>query len=155
MCDYSLAALPNRLAVEGEVHRFCTGSKDLAPPVELEAPCQQPKPIPRNSLWTWFRRALEDSPGKPTVTAVCLPPGAQLLLKKIPEDLQRQWRVEEQESVLFVQVSAAENAYRDAVQFRQGRVVMLQSLREGMLVQVLSLGGTEVEDEQSLAARRL
>ena len=34
MCDYSLAGLPNRLAVEGEqlvVHRFQTGAMGLAP----------------------------------------------------------------------------------------------------------------------------
>ena len=35
MCDYSLAGIPNRLAVEGEelaVHRFPTGSIGLASP---------------------------------------------------------------------------------------------------------------------------
>jgi hypothetical protein len=33
-------------------------------------------------------------------------------------------------------------------------VVMLQNLREGMLVQVLSLGGIEVGEEQRLVAKR-
>ena len=81
-----------------------------------------------------------------------MPPGAHLLLKNIPVELQRQWRVQDDASAFFVQVSATENAYRDAVQFPNGRQVLLQSLREGMLVQVLSLGGVEAVDEQDLAA---
>ena len=88
----------------------------------------------------------------PTLLRSAYPPGAQLLIRNIPEDLQRQWRIQDEETVLFVEISAAENTYRDAVQFRHGRVVMLQSLREGLPVQVLSLGAIEVSEEQSLVA---
>ena len=59
MCDYSLAGVPNRLAVEGEqlvVHRFSTGSVGLA------SPC--------SSLSS-------------KETAVCIPPGARLRLRDI------------------------------------------------------------------------
>ena len=38
MCDYSLANVPNRLAVEGEqlvLHRFSGGSIGLTSPAEL------------------------------------------------------------------------------------------------------------------------
>jgi len=39
MCDYSLMAVPNRLAREGEelvAHRFPTGSLGLASPADLK-----------------------------------------------------------------------------------------------------------------------
>jgi len=52
MCDYSLMAVPNRLAQEGEelvAHRFPTGSLGLASPADLKrAAC--PPPI-------WTRRS--------------------------------------------------------------------------------------------------
>jgi hypothetical protein len=112
------------------------------------------EPVRRRSFWKWLKSAFESSPNCANITAVCVPPGAQLLIRNIPEDLQRQWHIKDEESVLFVQVSAAENRYRDAVQCRHGRVVMLQNLREGMLVQVLSLGGIEVSEEQRLVAKR-
>ena len=41
MCDYSLMAIPNRLAEEGEdlvAHRFPTGSVGLASPRDLHMP---------------------------------------------------------------------------------------------------------------------
>jgi hypothetical protein len=71
MCDYSLAGLPSRLAVEGEqlvVHRFPTGTLGMA------SPCL--------SRWS----------AKQTPT-VCIPPGARLLLRDIPKDLQQQFSV--------------------------------------------------------------
>jgi hypothetical protein len=45
------------------------------------------------------------------------------------------------ESVFFMQTSAEVNTYRDALNFRTGRQVLLQDLREGMRVTVVSLGG--------------
>lgn len=154
MCDYSLAALPNRLAVEGEeltVYRFRTNSIGLAPPAEVRALATCSRRARSNGFWSWLKSVFEDAPKLP-VTAVCVPPGAQLLFKNIPEELQRRWHVNDRESAVFVQVSAAENAYRDAVQFHDRRVVLLQNLCEGMLVKVLSLGGAEVSEEQSLLA---
>jgi hypothetical protein len=158
MCDYSLAILPNRLAVEGEeliVYQFHTGSKGLAPPLDLRMAQQPLPPAPQKGFWEWLKGVFEGSPGRPNpnVTAVCVPPGAQLLLKGIPEDLQRQWRVEQEEGVFFLQTSATENTYRDAIQFRHGHRVLLQNLREGMLVQILSLGSVEVSDDRDRLAR--
>jgi hypothetical protein len=155
MCDYSLAVLPNRLAVRGEelvVYRFPTASKGLAAPADLRAAEQPLEPAPRKSLWKRFKDFFDASPHFSNVAAVCVPPGAHLLLKNISADLQRQWRVQDHASVFFVQASAAENTYRDAIQFPDGRQVLLQNLREGMLVQVLSLGGIEAVEEQDLAA---
>lgn len=155
MCDYSLAGLPNRLAMEGEelvVHRFRTGSKGLTPPVELR-PAEPLQLACKKSFWEWLKSAFEDAAPSSNITAVCVPPGAQLLLRNIPPDLRREWSVEDEEKVLFVQVSGLENTYRDAIHFRYGRQVLLQDLREGMLVQVLSLGGVEVNDEHRLVAQ--
>jgi hypothetical protein len=64
MCDYSLVSVPNRLAVEGEqlvAYRFSTGAMGLT---SGDA-----------SLWRlWFKQT----------PAVCVPPGARLLLRDIP-----------------------------------------------------------------------
>jgi hypothetical protein len=68
MCDYSLAGIPNRLAVEGEelvVHRFPTNSMGLA------SPC---------ASVSWW--SAKQNP------AVCVPPGARLILHDVPERLQ-------------------------------------------------------------------
>ncbi len=157
MCDYSLAVLPNRLAVEGEelvVHRFYTGARGLAPPADLRAPEPPPSPAPRKSVWQWLKNVFED-PQHANVTAVCVPPGAHLLLKDIPGDFQRQWRIGNEQNVLFVQLGANENQFRDAVQFPDGRHVLLQELHDGMSVRVLSLGGEERNDEPEFGSQSL
>jgi len=100
MCDYSLAGIPSRLAVEGEqlvVHRFSTGSLGLA------------SPCPSQSRW-WSAKQ---------TPAVCIPPGARLLLRDIPEDLQQQFGVGLTEEVAFAQLSATPYQFRDAVRFKQ------------------------------------
>src|SRR2546425_5987042 len=125
MCDYSLAGIPNRLAVEGEqlvVHRFSTGSLGLA------SPC--------SSLLS------EETP------AVCIPPGARLRLRDIPQDLQLRFSLNEIEEVTFVQRSAEAYQYRDAVRFQNGREVLLQRLRCGQRVEVLSLCSGERREEE-------
>jgi len=78
-------------------------------------------------------------------TAVCVPPGARLSLKKIPKHLQRKWKVNEEEDVVFTQISAEVYAYRDAVRFQNGSEALLQDLDEGMLVNVVSLASSEDE----------
>ena len=116
MCDYSLAGLPNRLAIEGEqlvVHRFYTGAIGLASPF--------PSILNRE------------------VPAVCVPPGARLRLSEIPEHLQHELDIGPTEEVMFVQRSADAYAYRDAIRFRNGRDVLLQRLATGQRVDVLSL----------------
>ena len=70
MCDYSLAHFPNRLAVEGEqlvVHRFRTGTLGLTP----------------------ARFSLKQIFSPDSTPAVCVPPGARLLLQDLPERLQQ------------------------------------------------------------------
>ena len=120
MCDYSLAGIPNRLSVEGEqlvVYRFPTGSLGLA------SPCASP------SRW-WSAKQ---------TPAVCIPPGARLLLRDIPKDLQQQFGLAGTEEVAFVQLSATPYQFRDAVRFSNGREIRLQELSEGMGVRVLKM----------------
>jgi hypothetical protein len=129
MCDYSLAGLPSRLAVEGEqlvVHRFPTGTLGLA------------SPCPSLSRWLSAKQT----------PAVCVPPGARLLLRDIPKDLQQQFGVGGTEDVTFVQVSATSYQFRDAVRFRNGREILLQKLQCGQQVDMLSLSSPDFEHEK-------
>jgi len=144
MCDYSLMAVPNRLAHEGEelvTHRFPTGSLGMASPVEVRA-ATAPRPEVQQTVWQKIR-AFFDPPAAPAVCAVCLPPGARLLISDIPARFQQQWSVGDEEEAVFTQLTAAVNTYRDAVRFTGGREVRLQDFREGMRVRVLDMIGTE------------
>src|SRR6266508_3888931 len=118
MCDYSLAEIPNRLAVEGEelvIHRFSTGSIGLA------SRCSSV-----SRYWS----------GTP---AVCVPPGARLTLHDVPERLQHDLKVGPVEEVTFVQLSDTPYQYRDAVRFANGCEIRLQELSEGMRMRVLKM----------------
>jgi hypothetical protein len=142
MCDYSLCGIPNRLAVEGEqlvVHKFCTGSMGLASPADIQVPVA--KKEQKKTFWQLVKTFFE--PGRPAVLtpAVCIPPGAQLIVKDVPLEMQRQCRVAEREAVTFTQLTADVNSYRDAIRFRNGFEIRLQDLREGMRVEVISMAG--------------
>ena len=134
MCDYSLAGVPNRLAVEGEelvVHRFPTGALGLTSPhTSLARP--------------WFSKVLSAR----VTPAVCVPPGARLLLRDIPKDLQHALGVGEVEEVTFVQQSAEASQYRDAVCFQNGREILLQQLQCSQRVDVLSLSSSEFDSAE-------
>ena len=152
MCDYSLMAVPNRLAREGEelvAHRFPTGSLGLASPADLKHATEPQMPC-RKSFW---RRVAEffDPPRTEPVPAVCIPPGARLQLQDISARMQQELSVGPAEEVTFTQISAAVNSYRDAVRFRNGREARLQELREGQRVKVLDLS---VADELDLVRLR-
>ena len=139
MCDYSLMAVPNRLAQEGEelvMHRFPTGSLGLASPADLKRAACPPKAPRRfwNVLISFF-----NPPQIDPVCAVCIPPGARLNLHCLPVRLQRQCGVSGVETVTFTQITAAAHAYRDAVRFSNGYVIRLQELIEGLHVTVLDL----------------
>jgi hypothetical protein len=124
MCDYSLAHYPNRLAVEFEqlqVYRFSSGTVGLV----SEGPSHE-SPLP---------------------TAVCVPPGAKLLLRDIPQPLQKQLSVSEIEVVLFIEQTLEPYTHRDAVRFANGREVLLQRLASGQRVDVLRLSGAPEEAE--------
>ena len=135
MCDYSLSGLPNRLAVEGErlvAYRFPNGVKGFVSQPELAAfNCRHP------TLWSricaWFRNE--------TPCAVCVPPGATLLLRDLPAWLRSGFRADGDEMVKFVQGESRE--YRDGIQFRWGATALLQQLPTGQIADVLSLSQVE------------
>ena len=155
MCDYSLMAVPNRLAREGEdlvAHRFPTGSLGLASPADLRRVANPPAPVKR-SLWCALKEFFNPPKAEP-VPAVCIPPGARLHLQDIPARLQHEYGVSASEEVTFTQISAAVNSYRDAVRFVNGREVRLQELREGQRVKVLDLSLAEELDLERLREER-
>lgn len=145
MYDYSLHAFPNRLAVDGEdlvVHRFLGASMGLASPADLHR-VNTATTSGKNPVWNRFanwckglKLKLELERG---ICAVCVPPGARLILRDIPKVLQEELNVSEVEAVTFAETSAEANCYRDAVRFRNRREVLLQTLREGQRVIVLSV----------------
>jgi hypothetical protein len=148
MCDYSLMNVPNRLAREGEelvAYRFATGSMGLASYMDLHPNVDPPVPSKR-TFWSMVKQVLEPPTASP-VPAVCIPPGARLILRDIPEQLQRELGVEPTEEVVFTQLTAASHRYRDAVRFRNGQEVLLQWLREGQRVKVLALGPDDHVDD--------
>ena len=146
MCDYSLFAIPNRLAKEQEdlvAHRFPTGSMGLASPADLcrNVHVRQDR-HERNGLWSAIK-GFFTMPRIDPVPAVCIPPGARLHLQDIPVRLQQELGVGAEEDVVFTQTSASVNTYRDAVRFQNGRELNLQELREGQRVRVVSLALAE------------
>lgn len=121
MCDYSLAGSANRLAETGDqlmVHRFPTGSLGLVS----------------------ARRRLREVLFPSLTVAVCVPPGARLLLFDIPQRLRQQLEASDTEIVTFTQRTFEAQVHRDCVRFSNGREVLLQELHCGQRVTVLSLG---------------
>jgi len=147
MCDYSLMAVPNRLARQGEdlvAHRFPTGSLGLAAPADILR-VAHPAPEMRKTFWVKLKEFFQPPENDP-VPAVCIPPGARLRLEDIPVRLQTECAVGPVEEVTFTQISAAAHTYRDAVRFPNGCQVRLQELREGQRVRVLDLSMAEELD---------
>ena len=158
MCDYSLCGIPHRLAIEGEeliVYRFSTGSMGLASLPHVRAR----KPTDGNgqgwTFWQHLRNCFAHQGESAIVPAVCIPPGARLMLRDIPVRWQRRYRVSAEETVVFTQLSAEANTYRDAISFQSGARVRLQELCEGMSVEVLSLSENVEPLSQVMSSARL
>lgn len=154
MCDYSLMSFPNRLAIDGEelvVHRFPCGTIGLVSPLGFEAD--------RNSLAVRIRSVLSDLWGGPSqrkserVMAVCVPPGTHLLLWNIPEHLRLEINTRGTEEVTFTQISSSPFRHRDAIRFRNGRVILLQRLEEGQRVRVLGISSNVADFAADLYER--
>ena len=96
MCDYSLMAIPNRVAVSGDelvVHRFQTGSLGLASASDLRKGQDRLK-VQRHGFWQRPSQFL-NPPDPQSPPAICIPPGARLLLQDIPSKLQHHGRIYE------------------------------------------------------------
>jgi hypothetical protein len=148
MCDYSLHHYRNRLALGGEtlvVYRFPSATLGLASPVDLQAIADEKANRRRPRFWL----AIVDffsAPVGEKVTAVCVPPGAQLLLRDIPARLRRKLNVRDEEEVCFTQLTAEANKHRDAVRFSCGSEVLLQELEQGQRVFIIN---TSLPDEMA------
>jgi len=154
MCDCALMGVPNRMAVEGEqlvVHRFRTGSLGLAAPFGSDS--TNPPTGRPNSFWVRLK-SFFTPPLPGSVRAVCMPPGAQLVVEDIPESLHLAIGVGEIELVTFTRVKAPD-AYRDAVRFKNGREVRLQELREGQRMWVMDLSRARASEPDPEAISRV
>src|SRR5207249_5814631 len=89
MCDYSLMAIPNRLAEEGEelvTHRFWTGSLGFASPLDM---CKAALPLGRRLVfWPMPHENMYFKLREANTRAICIPPGTRLILQDIPQSLQ-------------------------------------------------------------------
>jgi len=149
MCDYSLHAVPNRLAVEGEeliTHQFPTYSIGLVSVAEVERAVDPPSRSEiHRSWWSALNNWLSARPPRQRVTAICIPPGARLRASRIPRHIQREFDIGPVEEVTFVQLGLEAYQYRDAIRLWNGRTVLLQLLHEGVRFKMLSLSSTETE----------
>ncbi len=142
MCDYSLMALPNRLAVSGEElvsHKFQTGAMGLVSSLERKLLDATAKP----KGFIQRIRCMLNPPQARQCTAVCVPPGARLSVRDISAQLQREIGLQgEAQEVTFTQTGTG-IGFRDAIRFSNGREISLQCLSEGQRVRVLSLSSIE------------
>jgi hypothetical protein len=130
------------------VHRFRTGSLGLAAPDSTNPPTRRPHSF-------WDRLKLFFTPTqRDSVRAVCMPPGAQLVVEDIPEYLHLAIGVGEIELVTFMRITAP-GAYRDAVRFKNGREVRLQELREGQRMWVMDLSRARASEPAREAISRV
>ena len=147
MCDYSLQGVPNRLAIEGEelvTYRFPTMSVGMATPTDVAAANRPKRQVEcRRSWWSALRHWLDPQMELDQVPAVCIPPGAHLLMNHIPEVLREKFALKVVEDVTFVQLSAEAYRYRDGIQFRNDKQVLLQDITEGVRFEVLSLTSSQ------------
>lgn len=154
MCDYSLGGIPNRLAVEGDrlvVRAFRTGTIGLASVEDVErAQCAA-----QSKKTLWQRLKLLCTADLSDVPAICVPPGALLILRDVPREMQDQFGLRESEIVEFSQTGMDANRHRDAFRFPRGQEVLLQRLKPGLRVTVLSLdspsAGIEIPDLRQVA----
>lgn len=136
MCDYSLAGVHTRLAATGDqltVHRFPSGSLGMVS----------------------VRRRLREILFPSMAVAVCIPPGARLLLQNIPPALQHQLGVSSTEEVTFTQRTWEAYVHRDSVRFANGKEISLQQLRSGQRATVLSVNPGEALDAPESVGQRL
>jgi hypothetical protein len=137
MCDYSLMGIPNRLAKHGEelvLYRFPTNTKGFVSPADATCAGSSARSV---GFWDAIK-ALFRAPNLACATAVCIPPGARLVLQNIPVEIQCSLNVNSSEEVIFTQLTSAADAHRDAVRFSNGREVLLQYLAEGQRAKVLT-----------------
>jgi hypothetical protein len=146
MCDYSLMTFPNRLASEGEIlvtHKFSTGSIGFVSPMDLCAPVPVRPQCVNDSLWSKVRGWFAAPPARPPIPAVCIPPGARLKVQSVPVNIQRVFRAAPGDDVLFTEITATWGQFRDGLRVQGKEEILLQSLGEGLEVQVIDLASSQ------------
>jgi len=132
---------PNRLANEGEIlvtQKFSTGSIGFVSLNELCNARQQAECQPAD-VWSKLKSWFTAPPVRPAVPAVCIPPGARLKVRAIPERMRRTLNAEPEEELTFTQITASWNQFRDALRTKNGQEILLQSVGTGLQVQVANL----------------
>lgn len=146
MCEYCFATFPNRLAEQGEeliAYKFPAGPLGFASLSDWrKLQTTQTGQHPR-VLWPALKRKLFERPKASPIPAVCIPPGACLMLENMPLRLQRSVEAGPDEVVTFTGISTVLNSRRDALRFGNGRYVLLQNLEEGQRAKVLDLSISE------------
>jgi hypothetical protein len=138
--------LPNRLANEGEVlvtHKFSTGSIGFVSSMDLCAPSVVRPQRVDVSFWSRVKNWFAAPPSRLQIPAVCIPPGARLRVQCVPATAQRVLRVEPGDDVIFTEITATWNQFRDGLRMKDGQEILLQSLGEGVEVQVVNLASAE------------
>jgi hypothetical protein len=150
-------AIPNRLAVSGEeliVHRFEVESVGLASASDLRRR-QECSNARRHGFWSRLKEFLNPLDIH-SIPAVCIPPGARLLIRDIPAKLQHECGFQKEVAqAVFTQITAAVNTFRDAVRFQNGVEVLLQRLDEGQRVRVLDLSSAEEQETEPTGQRAI
>lgn len=157
MCDLFTDAIPNRLAVSGEelvVHRFEEGEVGMASASDLRIR-QEYRRVQLHGFWPKLKEFF-NAPAGPVIPAVCIPPGARLLVRDIPAQLQRECDLQSTvERAVFTQTTAAVNTFRDALRFHTGKEVLLQRFAEGQRVRVLHLSSAEERETEQTGQRTI
>lgn len=146
MCDYSLYAIQNRLAEDGEelvLHEFETGTLGFASMFDLN----RAKPQAWGREMGFWRGLMNSLLGRDACStpAICVPPGARLLLTGVPRHVQQTLSIGPSEVVVFTEISSRSYSYRDALMLSNGTRVLLQDLPEGIHAIVLSTCPLEEE----------
>jgi hypothetical protein len=153
MHDLSSQEMPQRLAVEGEVlitYRFRNGMIGLASPVEIAAAnILRPQAAQRQSLWSAWKRLLNFFLQPDQTPAVRVHGGSRLRVNSVPDQLLDEFGVGPVEDVTFIRLNFTGRSYRDAIRFRNGRHVLLQSFGEGVPFQVLADGSNDGKPDDS------
>lgn len=155
VCDYSLYAIRQRLACEGDdlvTFRFETGSIGFAAISEVQQETARTR-VQRGMLARlidWLRLG-----NASCVTAVCMPPGARVELDATSLNAQDNIGLQPHSEATFDEISAESFMYRDALRLSDGRLLLLQSMPEGVRAKVVSLGSNAaVMDEAVLVSER-
>lgn len=146
MCDYSLFTVRNRLAEKREelvVHRFETGARGFASVKDIEI--QTNRQIDKDGGFWSILKGWISSLRPISVPAICVPPGARLLINA-PPHAQESLGIGPAEMAVFTEISSRSYSYRDALILSNGTQVLLQDLAEGTRALVLSLS-SEAEEE--------